>query len=80
MLPADLRERFQILALGLPRLICRPRMNRYPLNISPRIHPRLNHYQCQVVPIRPSQPLKYRSPMRPLPIWTHHHTEYIEMQ
>ncbi len=73
MLPADLRERFQILAPGLIRLICRPRMNRYRLNIRPHIHSRLNPYRCQFIPH--SQPPKYRSPMRPLPIWTRHHPE-----
>ncbi|KAH9046317.1 hypothetical protein EDB83DRAFT_2523323 [Lactarius deliciosus] len=58
----------KLLALGLLRLLCCPRMNTHPLNIHPHIHPRLNTYQNQV-PIPPSQPIKY-GPMHPLPIRT----------
>lgn len=69
VLPANLREYFQKLALGLLRL-CRCRMNRYPLNIHPYIHPRLHPYQHLFVPNRPSQPINEKSPKCPPPIYS----------
>ena len=71
--PVDLRERFQILALELLRLIYRLHMNSYLLNtIHLHMHPHLKTYQCQAVTLRPSQSLTYRSPMHLPPVRTRH--------